>query len=167
MATLETFPSGTESISVEVSTPTTPGKHPAVLLVYGTDGLNDDQGFGRLIRNFETSLVDEGFIALIPDYLESTGTALGLDIVWPALNSSQDTWVETLADAAGFADGRSDVAAGRLGIVGFSLGGNPALRLAKLPSGAAKGDVSRFRPERMTPVPLDSSKLNRHGPMPS
>ena len=39
MSTLETFPSGTKSISVEVSTPTTPGKYPAVLVVYGTDGL--------------------------------------------------------------------------------------------------------------------------------
>ena len=47
MATLETFPSGTKLISVEVSTPTSPGKYPAVLVVYGTDGLNDDHGFGR------------------------------------------------------------------------------------------------------------------------
>ena len=50
MSTLETFPSGTKSISVEVSTPTTPGKHPAVLVVYGTDGLTDDHGFGTAVR---------------------------------------------------------------------------------------------------------------------
>jgi dienelactone hydrolase len=132
MATLESFPSGAKSISVEVSTPTSPGKYPAVLVVYGTDGLNDDHGFGTALRNFAASLADEGFVALIPDYFESTGTAPGVDTVWPALNGSQDAWVETLADAARFADGRTDVEAGRLGIVGFSLGGNLALRLAKL-----------------------------------
>ena len=48
------------------------------------------------------------------------------------LNSSQDAWVETLADAARFADGRTDVEAGRLGIVGFSLGGNLALRVREV-----------------------------------
>ena len=138
MATLETFPSGTKSISVEVSTPTTPGKHPAVLVVYGTEGLRNDQGFGTLIRNFAASLADEGFVALIPDYFQSTGTAPGVDTVWPALDSSQDTWVETLADAARFADARTDVEAGKLGIVGFSLGGNLALRLAKLPAASPK-----------------------------
>ncbi len=138
MATLETFPSGTKSISVEVSTPTSPGKYPAVLVVYGTDGLNDDHGFGTALRNFAASLADEGFVALIPDYLASTGTAPGVDTVWPALDSFQDTWVETLADAASFADGRADVETGKLGIVGFSLGGNLALRLAKLPTANPK-----------------------------
>ena len=138
MATLESFPSGAKPISVEVSTPTSPGKHPAILVVYGTDGLNDDHGFGTAIRNFAASLADKGFVALIPDYFESTGTAPGVDTVWPALNGSQDTWVETLADAASFADGRADVKTGKLGIVGFSLGGNLALRLAKLPTANPK-----------------------------
>ena len=87
---------------------------------------------------FAASLADAGFVALIPDYFESTGTAPGVDTVWPALNSSQDTWVETLADAARFADGRADVETGKLGIVGFSLGGNLALRLAKLPTAKPK-----------------------------
>lgn len=132
MATLETFPSGTKSISVEVSVPTSPGKYPAVLVVYGTDGLSDIHGFGTALGNFAASLAAEGFVAIIPDYFESTGTAPGVDTVWPALNSSQDTWVDTLADAASFADGRADVETGKLGIVGFSLGGNLALRLAKL-----------------------------------
>ena len=138
MGTLESFPSGTKSIKVEVHTPAKPGRYPAVLVVYGTDGLSDDHGFGSAIRGFAAKLAGEGFVALIPDYFESTGTSPGVDTVWPALNASQDTWADTLADAAAFADARADVKPSKLGIVGFSLGGNLALRVAKLPSAKSK-----------------------------
>ena len=132
MATRERFHSGTTTISVEVSTPPTAGKHPAVLVVYGTDGMSELHGFGTAIRNFAAGLAAAGFVALIPNYLESTGTDPGVDTVWPALAGCRDTWVNCLADAARFADARPDVQSGKLGIVGFSLGGNLALRLAKL-----------------------------------
>jgi len=152
MATLDTFPSGTKSISVEVSTPTTPGKYPAVLVVYGTDGLTDTHRFGTALRGFSARLAAEGFVALIPDYFQSTGTTPGSDTVWRAPISSLDTWVDTLADAARFADGRSDVQRGNLGIVGFSLGGNLALRLAKLPTASPKAlaVVDFFAPISLT-----------------
>src|SRR5271165_4214281 len=107
MSTVETFPSGTKSIAVEVSTPTTPGKYPAVLVVYGTDGLNDDHGFGTALRAFATRLAGEGFVALIPDYFQSTGTTPGAASVWLSPSSFLDTWTGTLADAATFANGRS------------------------------------------------------------
>jgi dienelactone hydrolase len=138
MATLETFPSGTKSISIEVSTPTTAGKHPAVLVVYGTDGLSDAHGFGTALRAFSARLAAEGFVALIPDYFQSTDTTPGADTVWRSPSSSLDTWVASLSDAATFANGRTSVEPGKLGIVGFSLGGNLALRLAKLPSAKPK-----------------------------
>ncbi len=64
------------------------------------------------------------------------------------LRTSQDVWVETLGDAAKYADGRSDVEGGKLGVVGFSLGGNLALRLAKLPTASprARAVVDFFAP---------------------
>ena len=71
-------------------------------------------------------------------HFQSTGTTPGSDTVWRSPISALDTWVETLADAARFADGRTEVQAGKLGIVGFSLGGNLALRLAKLPTARPK-----------------------------
>jgi carboxymethylenebutenolidase len=152
MATLATFPSGSKSISVEISTPATSGKYPAVIVVYGTDGLSDVHGFGTALRGFAARLASEGFVALIPDYFGSTGTTPGADSVWRSPISSLDTWVQTLADAASFADGRSDVETGKLGIVGFSLGGNLALRLAKLSSASPKAlaVVDFFAPISLT-----------------
>jgi dienelactone hydrolase len=132
MASHETYPGTAGPVPVEVFSPTTAGDHPAVVVVYGTEGMNEP--FGTLIRDFASALAAAGLVTMIPDYLRSTGTPAGTNSVWQALDSSRDAWVESLADAARFADGRAGVTKGKLGLVGFSLGGNLALRLAKLAS---------------------------------
>src|SRR5262249_5088735 len=85
-----------------------------------------------------------------PHYLEATGTAPGTTLVREALRTPQSTWVETLADAACFAESRADVQVGKLGVIGSSLGGNLALRLAKLPASSPKirAVVDSFAPSR-------------------
>jgi dienelactone hydrolase len=131
MSTQESYPSAAGPIPVEVFDPPGTGDHPAVVVVYGTEGMNEP--FGPLIRNFAKSLAAAGMVALIPDYLRSTATAAGTASVWEALDTSRDAWVGSIADAARFADGRGGVKKGKFGLVGFSLGGNLALRLAKSP----------------------------------
>lgn len=131
MSTQETYPGAAGPIPVEVFTPSTAGNHPSVVVVYGTEGMNEP--FGTLIRDFATALGSAGFVAVIPDYLRSTGTPAGTASVWEALSASRDTWVDSLRSAATFADGRAGANKGKLGIVGFSLGGNLALRLGKDP----------------------------------
>ena len=148
MATLETFTSGSKSISVEVSTPAKPARYPAVLVIYGTDGLQRRER----VRNCDSGSSPppwppRGSSHSFPTISGSTGTAPGVDTAWPALTASRDTWVKCLADAANYADGRPDVLSGKLGIVGFSLGGNLALRLAEAldrkPKGPCRGRFLR------------------------
>lgn len=135
-STTETFPSGTATVRAEVVAPSASGRYPAVIVVHGTDELIEP--FGTMIRNFADSLAVAGFVALIPRYLDRTRTMPGIPSVWEALSRSQDTWVEVLADAAQFATGRSNVRPGTVGVVGFSLGGNLALRFAMQPTALLK-----------------------------
>jgi len=140
---METFLSQMKTIAVEVFTPSTLGKYPAIVIAYGTEGMGkpwDDQ-----IRDFASNLATDGYVALIPHYFDSTGTTPGLATVFAAFPATRDTWVQTIDDALKFANSHSGVQAGKLGSVGFSLGGHLVLRQSKLGSGSqAIGAVVDF-----------------------
>jgi dienelactone hydrolase len=65
---------------------------------------------------------------------------------------SRDLWVATIGDCLAYAAAGSGVRSDRLGVLGFSLGGHVALRVAKRPSGQpVKAVVSFFAPITMPP----------------
>ena len=131
------------------------GPRPAVVVVYGTRGMNAP--FGDLIRGFAKKLAASGCTAFIPDYFKGTGTPAstggeGDMVVMTAVQPSRDQWVATIGDGLAYAAARSDVRADRLGLLGFSLGGHVTLRAAKRASGnAVKAAVSFFAPIEMPP----------------
>ena len=128
MAT-DIFDSQGKKISIEIFQPSGAGQHPAIIIAYGTAGLNAPWGDG--IRSFARDLAEKGYVALIPDYFERTNTIAGLIAPLEAFPASRDLWLETLGDALSYATGRSDIDSSRMGLVGFSMGAHLALRTAK------------------------------------
>lgn len=149
----DTFKSQGHDIPVEIFPGTGTGPRPAVVVVYGTRGMNAP--FGDSIRGFAKKLAASGCTALIPDYFKGTGTpastgGAGDLVVMAAVPPSRDTWVATIGDCLASAAARPDVRADRLGLLGFSLGGHVTLRAAKRPGGnAVKAAVSFFAPVSM------------------
>jgi dienelactone hydrolase len=130
----DNFGSGGTGVPVSVFQPAKTGTHPAVILAYGTRGLNSP--FGTAILNFSRDLANAGYVALVPHYLERTGTPAAKDepgdfAVMDAFVGYRDFWIETLGDCLSYATNRTDVASSRIGVVGFSMGGHLMLRLAK------------------------------------
>ena len=111
-----------------------------VILAYGTDGMSEP--WGTQIRGYAEGLSQLGFISMIPDYFACTGTAVGQN-VFQEMATQRDTWQHALADAVTYAEVNLGVDAGRVGLLGFSLGGHLCLRLRA----AAKVLVEFFAPE--------------------
>jgi carboxymethylenebutenolidase len=151
----DSFKSHGRDIPVEVFPGAGAGPRPAVVLVYGTRGMNAP--FGDSIRGFAKKLAASGCTALIPDYFKGTGTPASTDgegdiVVMAAVQPSRDQWVATIGDGLAYAAARSDVRADRLGLLGFSLGGHVTLRAAKQASSSAvRAAVSFFAPIAMAP----------------
>jgi dienelactone hydrolase len=130
----ERFPSGGSNVAVSVVEPTGTEPHAAVVLVYGTRGLNEP--FGTAIRHFAGELAAADFVALVPDYLSRTGTLAARDqfgdgIVLEDFMRHRDAWIATLGDCVSYAHSRTATPPAGVGVVGFSMGGHLALRLAK------------------------------------
>ena len=129
-----------KTISLEPFRPAGAGPFPAVVIAYGTRGMTDP--FGKGIRDFATALAAHGIYVAIPNYLERTKTApssnaAGDAAVIEAFLAHRDEWIETLGDGVAHVSKLPDVQGGHVGLLGFSMGGHLALRLAK-----AKGTPS-------------------------
>jgi carboxymethylenebutenolidase len=157
-ARMERFNSGGTSISVEVFLPTAAGRHPAALILHGTFGLLPQ--YRPDIVAFAEALADKGTVAVVPHYFDRTGTAPGLD-AGAAIPRHLEEWKAACGDALAFARGHASVDPGRLGVIGFSLGGHLALDLAMSPrSGTGlKCVVDFFAPTRVPPLRGDRSLL--------
>ena len=133
--TNESFSSGGQTVPMEVFLPAASGKHPAVLILHGSFGLLPQ--YGADIVSFAEALVAAGIAATMPHYLESTKTDPGLGVL-ELIPKKRPAWRQACSDALTLManDGRFDGM--RLGILGFSLGGNLALSLAMEPPVGAK-----------------------------
>ena len=132
------FTSSGKNVPVEMFEASGSGPHPAVVVVYGTRGMNAP--FGESIRAFAKKLAAAGIPGLIPHYFEVSGTTASTDgagdaVVMEQVDASLDKWVQAVADCLTFAGGRPAARPDRLALLGFSLGGHVMLRAAKRPSG--------------------------------
>jgi len=141
---METFDSQGVPLKIEVFEPTTAGSHPAVVIAYGTDGMTNGvgdliTGSGDAIRDFADELAKAGYVALIPDYFERTRTKPGIKVLDVAKDEkTRNTWVQVVTDAMVHADKRAGgMSKGRVGLLGFSLGGHLVLR-AGMEAGSVK-----------------------------
>jgi dienelactone hydrolase len=171
----KTFPSGGKAITVEHFEPAKQGKYPAVVFLYGIDGLHEgNQGQFRLAAR---TLAGEGYVVLIVHYHNRTDTGQK-DI--PALQKQfQDflrrrckgspeqkalramyaDWTGTVKDAVKYARALPGVEPGRVCLVGFSLGGFLAASLASEPEQNIAAVVSLFGG-----IPRDRGASLRHFP---
>jgi dienelactone hydrolase len=139
--------SQTKAMAIDVYKPSASGKHPAVVVAYGTDALNAP--WGSQIDEFAGFLAENGYVAMIPHYFDVTGTSPGLTTAFASIGTDRDIWVKAIDDALIYANSlTSDVQTGKLGLLGFSLGGHLVLRQSILGSTfvRAKAVVDFFGP---------------------
>lgn len=113
---IDHYKTGDAVIEVECFEPTTRGKHPLILLLHGSGGL--EQATGDLFRGIGRRLASRGYVALIPHYFESTGHVVGR----PTKPGEVEAWNDAVKDAINFADDSGVVDPERIGLFGFSLG---------------------------------------------
>jgi len=125
MVTRETATLTGKSISVDVykEGATTPVS--AVIVAYGTEGMNSP--FNLLNEDFCVTASQAGHLVVLPHYFESTGTQAGTVGVSSDLNKSA-TWIDTLAACVDWVKGR--ISSDKVSFVGFSLGANLVLNAA-------------------------------------
>lgn len=121
--------------------PSGPGPFPAVVLLHGCSGLHDREG--RLTRGYvyrANLLRDLGYVVLLPDSFGPRGygsiCALRPRPVLPGRDRVHDAYA-----AARFLAARSDIAADRIAVVGYSNGGSTVLAALQRPP----ANLPRFR----------------------
>jgi carboxymethylenebutenolidase len=114
---VDTFTAGGKSIPVERFTPKARGKHPAVLLLHGSDSL---QATGSLYRSNAAALANQGYVVLLVHYLDRTEVAQ----VNPKALREKDlaAYLDTVRQAVLYARRQPGVDPERVGVVGVSLG---------------------------------------------
>ncbi len=127
--TNETFESHGKKIAVEVFAPKgEEGKHPAVLVLHGSGGM-ELIGGGLAFRVTARELAKQGYVALVPHYFDRTDRKTADP---KAMKDEFVPWMETINDTVDFASKRPDVNPEKIGFVGFSLGAYLALSNATI-----------------------------------
>lgn len=118
------FPSGGETVSALLYLPAGSGPHPAVVVIHEWWGLND------WVKEQAAELARLGYVALAVDLYRGQ-VATDPDTAHQLMRGlPQDRGVRDLVSAVHFLDQRKDVAANRVGAVGWCMGGGYAIQLA-------------------------------------
>lgn len=110
----------TDGITVERFDGTGAGRRPVLVLLYGSDGLTNEGRYETAAR----LLAGTGYTVFLPHYFEATGDRRAS---YREIDSKFPLWKSAiLRSIAGLKD-QPGIDAGRMGLVGFSLGGALAL----------------------------------------
>ena len=134
MQTTKTYPSGGKPIPVEIFDPPGTPNGGVVILAHGSGGMAAP--WDAMIRAYATAIAARGFVTAVPFYFGQA--APPVDVLQQIAR-----WQTTLADAIPFVKALPHMHAGRVALVGFSLGGNLSLRLRA----SAKVVVEYFAPD--------------------
>jgi dienelactone hydrolase len=123
--TSDTFKAGGRAIKVEHFQPKPAGKYPAIILVHGSDGLEQR---GLLYRFAAHTIAREGYVVLLVHYMDRTGHRHidPKDIKKEHFRA----WMDTICEALAYARRQPCVDGERIGLAGFSLGAFLALSVA-------------------------------------
>jgi carboxymethylenebutenolidase len=120
----ETYSTGGTAITIECFEPEGVAAHPAIIALHGSNGMVNG---AALVRHFSLPVVRMGFAVYLPHYFERTGTVRSD----PQTSRRNFTaWMQTVADAVGFASIQPSVDSSRIGVVGVSLGAFLGLSVA-------------------------------------
>jgi carboxymethylenebutenolidase len=120
-----TFKSRGKDVIVDVFAPSAPGKHPAVIVLHGRNGVGEGKRSGS--HEAARELARSGYVALVPHYF-------GRNVPDPKNGRknarSHAIWTRTVIDTVTFATRRDDVNPRQIGLIGFSNGSWVALSTA-------------------------------------
>lgn len=120
---MDTFLSGGQTVRIERYEPAGAGPHPALLLAHGSGG-----AASYWLNRFAPQLTSFGVGVHAPHYFDKTGTARATPEM--ILDGQHfPAWLRALEDAVGDLRARPSVDAGRIGVLGVSLGGYLAVAL--------------------------------------
>src|SRR6516165_4270618 len=139
------FDSGGKKVAVEIYAPAGDGKHPALLLLHGVDGLGAPEA--KMYRDLASTYSGRGYVILLVHYFDRTGATkedhdeyrelfvnyFTRKATPKAVDRTKElvaAWAETVRDGVTHVRTLSRVDGDRIGLVGFSLGGTLALTAA-------------------------------------
>jgi len=96
-----------------------------IIIAYGSDGL--DKPWDETILGLADALSGKGFLCLIPDYLKSDYRERR-DLLHQ-IPAFRPAWEDVISDTINYAAAQPTIEAGRIGLLGFSLGGYLCLRV--------------------------------------
>ncbi len=118
------FQSGPDTVKGVLYTPSGPGKHPAIVVIHEWWGLND------WVKERAADLARHGYVALAVDLYRGQ-VANDPEMAHELMRGlPQDRGVRDLVSAVTYLQTRPDVAAGKIGAIGWCMGGGYALQLA-------------------------------------
>ena len=108
-------------IPAYVAVPSTPGPHPAVVMVHEFWGLNPD------IASKADLLAGEGYLVVAPNVFRGSATGYLPRAIFQVISTPAEEVNQDLDAVLAWAKQRPDVDAGRVGITGFCFGGRTSL----------------------------------------
>ncbi|TDW30311.1 dienelactone hydrolase family protein [Cryobacterium psychrophilum] len=133
-------PGGSAGLKAVLAVPAGPGPWPGVVLVHEAFGLTD------VMRRQATRMAAAGYLALMPDLFTEGGARKCLIATFRALSAGTGRAFVDIESAREFLAGRPDCT-GRVGVLGFCMGGGFALATATRGFDAASVNYGRLPAE--------------------
>lgn len=123
-AEMVNFPSGSETISGYLVTPSGAGKHPAILVIHEYWGLND------WVKSQAQKFADAGYVALAVDLYRGKVATTSDDAHILMRGLPDDRGLRDLEAAFAYLSSRPDVESAKIGSIGWCMGGSWSIKLA-------------------------------------
>lgn len=118
------FPSGKEKASGFLAVPDKPGVYPGLIVIHEWWGLND------WVKEQSENLAGQGYVVLAVDLYHGKSAADPSDAHELMRGMPQDRAIRDMQAAYEYLAARKDVKPGRIGAIGWCMGGGLALQLA-------------------------------------
>lgn len=145
------YTSGGKKILVEQYLPDQPGHCPALILLHGSGGVLFP---GLDLRKRARAFAEEGYAVFLPHFFDRTGHFM----VRPSMvHQNLPVWTSTVEDCVSYVAANPSVNAGRIALLGHSLGGYLSLETAARDRRVkavveASGALDRPGVERLPPI---------------